>query len=93
MSSLKVALLMTVCEGEFELACSALDSVIRKFECDIHLFLIDDGSASEVGSQLLNKYSGLMHGLYCHRIPQSLGELQKRIYQLSWTDENVVLRQ
>ena len=51
---MKIALLMVVCEGEFDIACDALNSVAAACASnELVAFIVDDASASHVGERVL----------------------------------------
>ena len=72
---MKLALFMTVCEGEYEMALDALISFIQSCQgADITLFVLDDASPSRVGKRLADKFHEMTQNpVDCLDMPQSLG--------------------
>ncbi|HVU05899.1 MAG TPA: hypothetical protein VHE30_29320 [Polyangiaceae bacterium] len=81
---MKIALFMTVCEGESVISRDALQSLVRACEGhDLHAFIVDDASESAVGDGLV-EFAKRTHGVpgECLRMKQSLGfhGMAKRLF-------------
>lgn len=72
---MKLALFMTVCEGEYDLAWDALTSFTQSCtSADITLFVLDDASPSRVGKRLADKFHEMTgNPVDCLELPRSLG--------------------
>ena len=72
---MKIAFFMTVCEGEYDIAQDALESLIQSCRgIDISLFVVDDASPSRVGWRLANRFRELTsQPSDCFELPKSLG--------------------
>jgi hypothetical protein len=70
---MKLVAFLVICEGEFELACEALHSLL--WSCanfDVRVMLLDDGSPSKVGQQLKARFASDVR-VDCLELPRSLG--------------------
>ncbi len=64
---------MIVCEGELEIASDSLDEFLKHFSGHVSLFLIDDGSPSNVGKQIVDRFAHqIRNPIHFHRISTSL---------------------
>jgi hypothetical protein len=72
---MKLALFMKVCEGEYTIACEAMISLIEScLGTDMSLFILDDGSPSQVGRRLVEKSrETAVKSADCLELPQSMG--------------------
>ncbi len=72
---MKLALFMKVCEGEYEMGLSALQSLIRSCQDnELFFFVLDDASPSRVGQRLADQFQRLTgEAANCLELPKSLG--------------------
>lgn len=72
---MKLALFMNVCEGEYEMGLSALQTLIQSCQSnDLQFFVVDDASPSKAGQRLAAQFRALTgQPADCLELPKSLG--------------------
>jgi hypothetical protein len=72
---MKLALFMKVCEGEYDIGLSALQTLIQSCQGhDLNFFVLDDASPSRVGQRLARQFQTITgQPADCFELPKSLG--------------------